>query len=161
VARKNGKGLGVGDRVPSFELPDQSGEVVRLEDLLGKGPVVFFFYPADETPVCTREACSFRDAHEDLQRAGAQVFGISGDSVESHARFAARHKLPYRLLADVGDHVRDDVFGVPKGLLGIHAGRVTYVADGAGVIRKVFKSALQAQAHVDEALQVVQELAAG
>lgn len=153
------KVLEVGDKIPPFELPDQHGDLVKLGDLLGKGPLVFFFYPADETPICTREACSFRDAHEDLQQAGARVFGVSGDSVQSHARFAARHKLPYTLLADEGDHVRDEVFAVGKGLFGIRPGRVTYVVDKDGVVRHIFKSALQAQAHVDEAMQIVQRLA--
>lgn len=151
------KALEVGDTLPSFELPDQRGEPMKLDDVLGKGPLVFFFYPADETLLCTREACSFRDAHEELARAGAQVFGVSGDSVESHARFAARHRLPYRLLADVGDRVRDDVFAVKRGLLG--AGRATYVVDKGGVVRHVFQSALQAQKHVDEAREIVERLA--
>lgn len=151
-------GLAVGDRVPSFELSDQAGHKVRLEDLLGKGPIVFFFYPADETPTCTREACHFRDAHADLQRAGATVFGVSGDSVESHARFAQRHQLPYGLLADVGDRVRNDVFGVPRGLLGLRPGRATYVLDKEGVIRHRYQAHLDAQGHVDEAIATVKKL---
>lgn len=151
-------GLAVGDRVPSFELPDQTGRTVKLDELLGKGPIVFFFYPKDETPVCTREACSFRDAYDDLQKAGASVFGISGDSVESHARFAQRHRLQYGLLADVGDHVRNDVFGVPRSFLGLHTGRTTYVLDKDGVIRHLYSAALEAQAHVDEAIATVQKL---
>lgn len=150
--------LAVGDRVPSFELPDQSGKQVRLEDLLGKGPIVLFFYPKDETPVCTREACSFRDAHDDLQKAGATVFGISGDSVASHAAFAKNHRLQYGLLADVGDRVRNGIFGVPKGLLGLKPGRATYVIDKTGVIRHRYQAHLEAQAHVDEAIATVQKL---
>src|SRR4051794_8118428 len=105
--------LDVGDRVPEFSLPDQTGGKVRFADLLGKGPVVLFFYPKDETPGCTREACGFRHAHDELRQAGATVYGVSGDSVESHASFAKHHKLQYGLLADVGDTVRNDVFGVP------------------------------------------------
>jgi peroxiredoxin Q/BCP len=151
-------GLAVGDRVPSFELPDQTGKQVRLEDLLGKGPLVFFFYPADETPTCTREACSFRDAHVDLQQAGAAVFGISGDSVASHASFAKHHQLPYSLLADVGDRVRNQVFGVPRGLLGLRPGRATYVLDKDGVIRHKYQAHLEAQGHVDEAIATVKKL---
>jgi peroxiredoxin Q/BCP len=151
--------LGPGDKVAPFELPDQAGTRVKLEDLLGKGPIVFFFYPADETPTCTREACSFRDAYADLQQAGAQVFGVSGDSVESHARFAEKHRLPYKLLADVGDRVRNDVFHVPKGLLGLRPGRATFVLDKDGVVRHAFQAHLQAQAHVDEAMAVVKRLA--
>lgn len=154
-----GKGIQVGERVGSFELPDQNGKPVRFQDLLGRGPLVFFFYPADETAMCTKEACSFRDAHAELVSAGARVFGVSGDSVESHARFASRHRLPYALLADVGDHVRNHVFRVERGLLGLSAGRATYVVDQEGVVQHVFQAALQAQAHVDKATAVVKRLA--
>lgn len=151
-------GLDVGDKVPSFELPDQTGRVVKFGELLGKGPIVLFFYPKDETPVCTREACSFRDAHDDLVKAGATVFGISGDSVESHAKFAKNHRLQYGLLADVGDRVRNDVFGVPRGLLGLKPGRATYVIDKDGVVRHRYQAHLEAQAHVDEAIATVKKL---
>jgi peroxiredoxin Q/BCP len=151
-------GLGVGDKVPPFELPDQSGSVVKWQDLVGKGPIVLFFYPKDETPVCTAEACSFRDAHDDLLKAGAIVYGISGDSVESHAQFARNHRLQYGLLADVGDRVRHDVFGVPRGLLGLRPGRATYVMDRDGVVRHRYQAHLQAQAHVDEAIATVKKL---
>ena len=152
------KSLGVGDRVPSFELPDQDGKVVKLDELLGKGPIVFFFYPKDETPICTKEVCRFRDAHEELAKAGAQVFGVSGDSVESHRRFAQSHKLQYALLADVGDRVRNDVFGVPRALFGLQAGRATYVVDKEGIVRHRYEAMLEAQGHVDEAIATVKKL---
>ena len=155
------KSLDVGDRVPAFELPDQNGNVVKLGDVLGRGPVVFFFYPGDETPVCTREACSFRDAHEEMRKAGAQVFGVSGDSVSSHASFAKHHSLQYGLLADVGDRVRGEVFGVPRGAFGLTVGRATYVLDKHGVIRHRYLALLEAQNHVDEAMAVVKKLANG
>jgi peroxiredoxin Q/BCP len=153
--------LTLGDRVPDFSLPEQNGGPVRFADLLGKGPVVLFFYPKDETPGCTREACSFRDAHDELRQAGAVVYGVSGDSVESHASFAKHHKLQYGLLADVGDKVRNDVFGVPRAFLGLAPGRVTFVVDGAGVIRHKHNSSLDMQSHVDEALAVVKKIATG
>jgi len=153
------KGISVGERVPSFALPDQDGKAVKLDELLGKGPLVFFFYPKDETPGCTREACSFRDANEEMRKAGATVFGVSGDSVESHKGFATHHKLNYGLLSDVGDKVRNDVFGVPRGFLGLTPGRVTYVLDGDGVVRHVFDSSLKFENHVDEAMAVVKRLA--
>lgn len=151
-------GLAVGDKVPSFELPDQTGRVVKSSELLGKGPLVLFFYPKDETPVCTREACSFRDAYDELRGAGARVYGISGDSVESHAAFAKHHRLQYGLLADVGDQVRNDIFGVPRGLLGLKPGRVTYVIDKDGIVRHKYQAHLEAQAHVDEAIAMVKKL---
>jgi peroxiredoxin Q/BCP len=149
----------IADVVPLFELPDQDGVVVRFADLLGKGPIVLFFYPRDETPVCTAEACSFRDAYAELSSAGAVVFGISSDSVASHKRFADKHRLPYRLLADVGGAVRARL-GVPRGLLGLSEGRVTYVIDKAGVVRHVHHAHLQAQAHVDAALATVHKVTA-
>jgi peroxiredoxin Q/BCP len=147
----------VGDRVPSFELPDQTGAVVRFDNELGKGPVVLFFYPKDETPTCTAEACSFRDANDEFVAAGAVVLGISSDGVESHKRFADKHKLTYRLLADVGGVVRKRL-GVPRGMLGLMDGRVTYVLDRAGVVQHLHAATLQSQAHVDEAMAVVKRL---
>lgn len=151
--------MNVGDRVPDFSLPDQDGKTVTLAELRGKGPIVFFFYPKDETAGCTREACSFRDAHEELAAAGATVFGISGDSVASHAGFANHHKLNYGLLADVGDKVRDGVFAVPRGLLGLAPGRVTYILDDNGVVRFVHENNLNMGSHVERAIEVVKKLA--
>lgn len=150
----------IGERVPSFELPDQDGITVRFDDVRGTGPVVLFFYPKDETPVCTAEACSFRDAYADFTTAGATVLGISSDDVASHKRFAEHHKLPYRLLADVGGVVRTRL-GVPRGMLGLMDGRVTYILDRDGVVRHAHQAALQAQAHVDQAIAMVKKLAAG
>ena len=147
----------VGDKVPSFELLDHNGAAFKLDDELGKGPLVFFFYPKDETPVCTAEACSFRDANDDFVKAGANVFGISSDSVSSHKRFADKHGLNYRLLADVGSVVRDQL-GVPRSFFGLKDGRVTYVVDKTGVVRMAHEAALAAQAHVDEALAIIKSL---
>lgn len=150
--------LKVGDRVPSFSLPDQDGVVFELDAALGKGPLVFFFYPKDETAGCTMEACSFRDSTPEMLEAGATVFGISSDDVASHKRFAQKHQLNYRLLADVGGKVRA-AFGVPRGLLGLSDGRVTYVVDGQGIVRSRFESLLRATKHIDEALETVRRLA--
>ena len=121
--------------------------------------MVVFFYPKDETAVCTKEACSFRDANAEFAQAGAQVFGISGDSVASHKSFAKNHRLQYRLLADETNHVRDDVFGVPRGLLGLTAGRVTYVLDKEGIIRMRHQGTLESTQHVEKALAIVKSLA--
>jgi peroxiredoxin Q/BCP len=148
----------VGDKVPAFELEDQDGNLFKLDDALGKGPLVFFFYPKDETPVCTAEACSFRDANDDFVKAGASVFGVSSDDVASHKKFADKHKLNYRLLADVGGKVREQL-GVPRAFFGLKDGRVTYVVDQGGVVRMVHEAALQAQAHVDQAIGVIKSLA--
>jgi peroxiredoxin Q/BCP len=146
----------VGDRAPDFTLPDASGAPVRLADLLGERALVLYFYPKDDTPGCTAEACGFRDATEAFARAGARVVGVSGDSVASHARFAARHGLPFPLLSDEGGVVRRR-YGVPK-TLGLLPGRVTYVIDRAGVVRHIFANQLQAARHVEEALTALAAL---
>ena len=150
--------LEAGEKAPNFTLPTQSGESWRLVDALSEGPVVLFFYPKDETKVCTAEACSFRDQHEVFADSGASVVGVSSDSVGSHKRFAEHHRLPYTLLSDVGGKVRKQ-FGIKK-TLGLFDGRVTFVIDRDGTVRHAFSSALNAQAHVEEALRTVRELTA-
>ncbi len=152
-----GREIDVGDRLPTFELPDQSGRTFRLADALGKGPLVIFFYPRDETPGCTVEVCTFRDAHAELAEAGATVVGISSDTVDSHQRFATKHHLPYSLLADAGARVRRE-FGVPRSMLGFSEGRVTYIADKDGVVRHRFVGMFQAAKHIAEAMAAVHKL---
>ena len=147
-------GVKAGARAPEFTLPDASGKDVRLADFRGR-PVVLYFYPKDDTPGCTKEACSFRDQYEDFQDAGAVVLGVSSDSAESHRKFAARHRLPFTLLSDRGGRVRK-LYGVPA-TLGLLPGRVTFVIDGGGVVRHVFSSQLDATRHVAEALEVLRE----
>jgi peroxiredoxin Q/BCP len=117
---------------------------------------VLFFYPKDDTPGCTMEACAFRDSYADLQAMNAQVWGVSGDDASSHQRFAARHNLPYPLLVDQGNQLRQ-AFGVPS-VLGLLPGRVTYVIDGSGVIRHVFNNLLDGPAHRREAIAALQRL---
>ena len=148
--------LEAGDAAPNFSLPAHGGEEWELERALERGPVVLFFYPRDDSPVCTKEVCAFRDSHEDFVGRGAEVVGISRDPVDAHRRFAGRHELPFTLLSDRGGRVRE-LFGVKK-TLGLLDGRVTFVIDRAGKIRRTFASALNAQKHVDEALKTVREL---
>lgn len=148
----------VGDPAPDFTLPSQSGEHVRLSEVWGRGPVVLYFYPKDETPGCTTEACTFRDSYEAFKDAGAEVVGVSSDSVSSHEGFAAKHKLPFILLADGGGRVRKE-YGV-KATFGILPGRVTYVIDGQGVVRHIFSSQTGVQRHVHEALDALSEITA-
>ncbi|MFV2196931.1 peroxiredoxin [Nocardiopsis sp. LOL_012] len=150
------KGIQVGDTVPDVTLPTQTGEQVRLHDRLGEHPVVLYFYPKDNTAGCTAQACAFRDSHEVFTDAGAEVIGISSDSVERHAAFADQHKLPFTLLSDEGGAVRKK-FGVPSAL-GLLPGRVTYVIDREGVVRHVFNSMTGIDKHVEEALTVVRGL---
>jgi peroxiredoxin Q/BCP len=151
-------GVQAGQPAPEFTLPAQDGESVSLSDYRGRQVVVLYFYPKDNTPGCTAEACAFRDSHEVFAEAGAQVLGISSDSVESHVRFAERHGLPFTLLSDAGGTVRKR-YGVPA-VLGVLPGRVSYVIDRQGVVRHVFNSMTHADRHVTEALAVVRQLQA-
>jgi peroxiredoxin Q/BCP len=152
------RGIQAGDKAPDFTLPSQSGEPVRLHDLLGERVVVLYFYPKDDTRGCTAEACAFRDSYEVFTGAGAEVIGISSDSVDKHAAFAGRHQLPFTLLSDQGGQVRKK-YGVPA-VLGLLPGRVTYVIDREGTVRHVFNSMTHIGQHINDALEVVRQLQA-
>lgn len=148
----------VGDQAPDFTLPDQWGKPVRLWDVLGQQKtVVLYFYPKDQTPGCTLEARAFRDRFDEFSAQGAQVVGVSSDSVRSHRRFAERQGLQFLLLSDRDGTVRK-LYGVEK-TLGLLPGRVTYVIDRGGVVRHVYSSQLRATRHPREALTVLAELA--
>jgi len=149
----------VGSRAPEFTLPAQDGSQVTLQDLTSKGPVVLYFYPMDNTPGCAAEACFFRDSYEAFQQAGAEVVGISSQSTESHAGFARKHNLPFKLLSDAGGKVRKS-YGVPKGF-GLLPGRTTFVVDRHGIVRNVFDSQLRIGRHVQEALAVIKRITSG
>ena len=152
------RGIQVGDKAPDFTLPSQAGEQVRLSDRLGERIVVLYFYPKDETVGCTKEACAFRDSYEVFAEAGAEVIGVSSDSVDKHAAFAGHHELPFTLLSDQGGRVRKS-YAVPA-TLGLLPGRVTYVIDRAGTVRHVFSSQMNIGRHVNDALDVVKKLSA-
>lgn len=143
----------VGSIATDFTLPSQSGQIISLKDFVGEKPVVLFFYPKDGTLGCTKEACAFRDYHEEFKKLNTEVIGISSDSVESHRSFAAKHDLPYTLLSDEGGKVRK-LYGAPN-TLGLFPGRVTYVIDREGIVRHVFSSQLGVEKHVEEALKVL------
>jgi peroxiredoxin Q/BCP len=153
------RGIQVGDKAPDFTLPAQTGEQVRLSDRLGQRVVVLYFYPRDETSGCTAEACAFRDSYEVFAEAGAEVIGVSSDSVDKHAAFADHHKLPFTLVSDEKGQLRK-TYGVPS-ILGVVPGRVTYVIDRTGTVRHVFASMTNIGRHVNDALDVVKELQAG
>jgi peroxiredoxin Q/BCP len=146
----------VGDKAPEFSLPAQDGSTISLKDYAGKKAVVLYFYPKDNTSVCTKEACLFKDQYEVFTSDGAEVIGVSSDSVESHKGFAAAQHLPFKLLSDKDGKVRK-LFGVPT-TMAVVPGRVTYVIDKTGVVRLVFNSQLDAQKHVDEALKVLKNI---
>jgi peroxiredoxin Q/BCP len=144
----------VGDQAPDFSLPDQHGTTVSLTDGVTAGRwQVVYFYPKDDTPGCTAEACAFRDSYEDFTDAGAVVIGVSADPPESHAKFAAKHNLPFSLVSDEDGALRA-AYGVKKSM-GILPGRVTYVIDPGGIIRKIFSSQIRATRHHTEALATI------
>lgn len=150
------KKVEVGSTVPQFTLPDQNGSQFSINSVIGKKNLVIYFYPKDDSPGCTKEACAFRDQFEVFNEANAMIIGISGQSVESHKQFAEKYHLSFTLLSDEGDKVRK-LFGVPSNL-GMIPGRVTYVVDKSGKVVYVFNSQTQATKHVDEALRILKEL---
>ena len=146
----------VGDKAPDFTLPSQMGDNVTISEFFGKKNIVLYFYPKDESIGCTKEACSFRDSYEELTNLGAEVLGVSGQSVESHKSFATHYGLPFILLSDKDNKVRE-LYGVPS-TMGIIPGRVTYIIDKKGVVRNIFSSQTQAERHVEEAKRTLKEL---
>ena len=146
-----------GTKAPAFTLKDQDGKSVKLKDYAGK-PVVLFFYPRDDTPGCTKEACAFRDRYAEIQATGATIFGISTDSAESHAKFREKFNLPFPLLVDE-NHAMSEKYGAyreknmyGKKSMGIQ--RSTYVIDAAGKIVKVFKR-VQVDGHDQQVLDIL------
>lgn len=146
----------VGDEAPDFMLKSQSGEDVRLADFRGRKHVVLFFYPKDGSPGCTAEACKFRDSYESFKELGAEVIGISSQSVESHGIFALNLGLPYTLVSDEGGRVRK-AYGV-QATFGMIPGRATYVVDKQGIVRHMFSSQTDVERHVEESLRILRQL---
>ena len=150
--------IGVGATAPDFTKTTQNGDPITLSQFRGEKTVVLYFYPKDETPGCTAEACTFRDSFEDFVEAGAVVIGVSQDSDASHKSFAEHHRLPFLLVSDSDKRLQKS-YGVPK-TMGLLPGRVTYVIDREGKVQHVFNSQLNAKKHVKEALDVVKRLSA-
>ncbi|MFM6946346.1 MAG: peroxiredoxin [Flavobacteriales bacterium] len=151
------KDIKIGDDCPLFSLPDSRAQAIDMQEYVGKKIVVLFFYPKDDTPGCTKEACAFRDAYADFLDLGCEVFGISSDDALSHQAFQDKHQLPYPLLADTQKKVRQ-LFGVPRSLFGLIPGRVTYIVDLNGKIAGIFNSQTNPVGHIKEALRVVRSL---
>lgn len=146
--------LNIGDKAPDFEAETDSGEKFHLKDHLGKGAVVLYFYPKDNTPGCTAEACSFRDNWERLTPYNVEIFGISSDDHDSHVRFKSKYNLPFTLLSDPGKKIRKlyDATGV------LIPPRITYVIDSEGMIRHVYNSQLKPASHVDEVISALKKM---
>lgn len=151
-----GETIKVGSKAPDFELQRQDGGLFRLKEKLQEKNVVLYFYPKDSTPGCTKQACEFRDQYEVFQEMGAEVVGISSDSLASHQKFEQAHRLPFILLSDVGGRVRK-LFGVPR-KLGLLPGRVTYIIDKSGEVRYVHNAMFNPLDHVSAALEVLKEI---
>ncbi|SFF16648.1 peroxiredoxin [Flavobacterium xueshanense] len=150
------KELKVGDTIPRFTAKDTNGNDFDSANAVGLKPLVIYFYPKDNTPGCTAQACSFRDQYEDFKDLGAEVIGISSDSVTSHQKFSKQFKLPFILLSDSDKKIRK-LFGVPAGMFGLLPGRVTYVTDKNGVIQMIFDSVL-ATKHISKALETIKKI---
>jgi peroxiredoxin Q/BCP len=142
-----------GDRAPDLTLPDQDGNAVNLSSLLADGPLLLYFYPADFTPGCTKEACDIRDMHDDISDVGIRVVGVSPQGSDSHTRFREKHRLPFTLLADE-DKVAVKAFGV-DGPLGIGVRRATFMVAQDGTIEDVVVADLMVGKHGDFIRQAV------
>lgn len=160
LSRLISRPLDNGDKAPGFTLSDQDGLDVTLADELAAGPVVLYFFPRAFTPVCTAEACSFRDSHDVFSDAGATVLGISTDSVDRQKAFHTKHRLNHRLLSDEDGSVHK-AFGVRTGGLAGYSlnDRITFVIDREGTVRANVRGVLVSDPHVDEALATVKTLA--
>lgn len=150
-----GKALPVGAQAPDFALLNTEGTPVHLSDSLARGWVVLFFYPKDDSPVCTKQACLFRDYAAEWKAKNVTVLGISGDTPRSHQHFAQKHRLSFPLLSDLEGHVSEQ-YGIGK-LLGLLPERVTFVIAPDGTIRMVYSGMLNGAAHVEKALQFIQQ----
>jgi len=151
------KKVEVGSKVPEFKLLDQNGKLFDIDSVVGKKNLVIYFYPKDDTPGCTKEACSFRDSYEEFKDIDAEVIGISSDDVESHKNFAEKYGLTFTLLSDTDGKLRKR-FGVPTNMLGMIPGRVTFVVDKTGTVIYIFNSQTQAEKHITEALAALKEI---
>jgi len=149
---QTGKKLDNGDHVPSFTLLDQDGKTFNVTDYIGKKVLVIYFYPKDESMVCTKEACAFRDSFDEFTKAGAMVIGVNGGTVESHKEFQQHYKLPFTLLSDPGNKVYN-LFGV-KGKM-FFTGRETFVVDLHGKIVYTHEAMMQGKEHADDALTFI------
>jgi thioredoxin-dependent peroxiredoxin len=147
--------LKVGDKLPNFKAKDTNGNIFDSQNYIGKQPLIIYFYPKDETRVCTEQACSFRDNYQEFKDLGAEVIGISADSVQSHLKFKSKFNLPFILLSDNDKKLRK-LFGVENDFL-IIPGRQTFVVDENGLIVMTFNS-MSGTIHIEKALKTLKKL---
>jgi peroxiredoxin Q/BCP len=146
-----------GEKCPLFSLQNQDNKTINIADFIGKQNLVIYFYPKDNTKVCTAEACEFRDRMNDFAKLDSVVFGISSDSVSSHKKFADENKITFDILADTDKSVRK-LFGIKANLFGLVPGRETFVIDKNGIIQGVFNSLTKSKAHIDFAREILKDL---
>jgi len=154
TSKENNMEIKVGDTIPDIALLNQNGKLFDLKKETEGKNIVLYFYPKDDTPGCTAQACSFRDQFEDFTDANAVVVGISGQSVESHKAFAEKHQLTFTLLSDVDNAVRKK-FGVPTNFFGLLPGRVTYVINRSGKVVYIFNSQTNISGHIEKSLEIL------
>jgi peroxiredoxin Q/BCP len=147
----------IGSNCPEFTLLNQEGKEVNIQDFIGTKNIIIYFYPKDNTPGCTKEACSFRDSMQDLNNLDCEVFGISADSVSSHKAFSERFRLTFNLLSDENNLIRKQ-FKVPTNLFGIIPGRVTYIINKEGKVIHIINSQTNPEKHIKETIEVVKGL---
>jgi peroxiredoxin Q/BCP len=147
--------VSLGDKAPDFEGPTGDGNSLALKDFLGKKNVVLYFYPKDDTPGCTKEACSFRDNLEPIRAMGAEIIGVSLDGVESHKKFSTKYKLPFPLVSDGGKRIAK-AYGVLKDT-GTSTSRVTFIIDKSGKIAKIFPK-VDVTRHTAEVMAALKEI---
>jgi len=145
----------IGDSLPSFSLPDKNGILQSIDEIRKGRNLVLYFYPKDETLVCTKQACGFRNDYAEFERNNCEIVGISSDPPESHRQFIDHHHLPFILLSDVNNEVRT-LLGVPRDLLGLISGRYTYVINKKGIIIHIFNDYLFASKHITESLKALE-----
>lgn len=143
----------VGEPLPDFKLPDQDWNDLKSDELIGE-PFVIYFYPKDDTPGCTKQACAFRDHFADFEDHGVRVIGVSPDTPEAHRRFKEKYNLPFTLLSDTNRSVQK-AFGVSSSLFGLLPGRVTFVFDEQGRLIHEFSSHVNMEKHVEESLEAI------
>lgn len=148
--------LKAGDPAPDFEGPTSDGSKLGLKNFLGKKNVVLYFYPKDDTPGCTKEACSFRDNLQPIRNMGAEIIGVSLDSIESHGKFASKYGLSFPLISDNEKRIAN-AYGVLKDT-GTSTNRVTFIIDKTGKIAKVFPK-VDVTKHTEEVVSALKELA--
>lgn len=145
----------VGDKIPFFTAIDSKGNHFEIKDYIGQ-PLVIYFYPKDDTPGCTAQACTFRDQYEVFKDFGAEIIGISSDSILSHQKFVSKYNLPFILLSDFDKKIRN-AFGVSRDYLGLIDGRTTYIVDANGIVKYIFDST-SSRKHIEVALSILKKI---